>query len=200
MARARKRIIPFSTPQQAQNWIEKYVIILRRLWEHGAKVVNCGNLINSLQSLLRLTYQQHHWGCSSTQSIYIQIALFSNIQIQDIWGCSSTQSKYSNCTVVKYSNSSTRYLRVQEAPEYSDCTVVKQSNLKQYNTIQPESGWQKLCEGTKGLHRKVWIRTKILSPNICYFIAILRFVAVCTLFESLWEKNCLFRSKTVFLG
>ena len=90
----KKRIIPFSTPQQAQNWIEKYVIILRRLWEHGAKVVNCGNLINSLQSLLRLTYQQHHWGCSSTQSIY------------------------SNCTVLKDSNSSTRYLRLQQQTEY----------------------------------------------------------------------------------
>ena len=113
----KKRIIPFSTPQQAQNWIEKYVIILRRLWEHGAKVVNCGNLINSLQSLLRLTYQQHHWGCSSTQSIY------------------------SNCTVLKSSNSSTRYLRVQQAPEYSDCTVVKYSKFEfqsqtQYNTAR----------------------------------------------------------------
>ena len=37
-------------------------------------------------------------------------------------------------------------------------------------------GWQKLCEGTKGLHQKVW--TKILSPNIRYIVAILRFVAL----------------------
>ena len=28
------------------------------------------------------------------------------------------------------------------------------------------AGWQKLCEGTKGLRRKVWIWTKILSPNM----------------------------------
>ena len=35
------------------------------------------------------------------------------------------------------------------------------------------TGWQKLCEGMKGLRRKVWTRTKILSPNIRYIIAIL---------------------------
>ena len=38
--------------------------------------------------------------------------------------------------------------------------------------------WQKLCEGTKGLRRKVLIWTKILSPNIRYSVAILRFVAI----------------------
>ena len=36
------------------------------------------------------------------------------------------------------------------------------------------AGWQKLCEGTKGLCRKVWTWTKILSPNICHFVTILR--------------------------
>ena len=35
-----------------------------------------------------------------------------------------------------------------------------------------------MCEGTKGVRRKVWTRTKILSPNIRYFDAILRFVAI----------------------
>ena len=34
------------------------------------------------------------------------------------------------------------------------------------------SGWQKLREGTRGLPRKVWTRTNILSPNIRYFVAI----------------------------
>ena len=81
MARARKRIIPFSTPQQAQNWIEKYVIILRRLWEHGAKVVNCGNLINSYNpfsdSLTNNTIE-----AAAAHRVYIQIALFSKIQTQ----------------------------------------------------------------------------------------------------------------------
>ena len=32
-------------------------------------------------------------------------------------------------------------------------------------------GWQKLCGGKGGPRRKVWTRTKILSPNICYFAA-----------------------------
>ena len=46
-------------------------------------------------------------------------------------------------------------------------------------------GWQKLCEGTRGLRRKVWTQTKILSPNIRYFVAILRLVAVYALFGNL---------------
>ena len=33
------------------------------------------------------------------------------------------------------------------------------------------TGWQKLCEGMKGLRRKVWTWTKILSPNIRYIVA-----------------------------
>ena len=51
----------------------------------------------------------------------IQIALFSNIQTQaqDIWGYSSKQSIYSNCSVLKYSNSNTTYLRAQQLPENS---------------------------------------------------------------------------------
>ena len=32
-------------------------------------------------------------------------------------------------------------------------------------------GWQKLGGGTGGPRRKVWNRTKILSPNIRYFVA-----------------------------
>ena len=33
------------------------------------------------------------------------------------------------------------------------------------------SGWQKLREGTEGLRRKVWTRTKILSPNLCAILS-----------------------------
>ena len=32
--------------------------------------------------------------------------------------------------------------------------------------ISSFTGWQKLCEGTKGPRRKVWIQTKISSPKI----------------------------------
>ena len=63
-----------------------------------------------------------------------------------------------------------------------------------------EPGWQKLCEGTKGLRQKVWTRTKIWSPNIRYFVAILRFVAIDALFGRLWARKMLFWVKTVFLG
>ena len=33
------------------------------------------------------------------------------------------------------------------------------------------SGWQKLHGSTGGTRRKVWTQTKILSPNIRYFVA-----------------------------
>ena len=54
------------------------------------------------------------------------------------------------------------------------------------------SGWQKL--------REVWSQMKIQSPNIRYFVAILRFVAIYPLFENLWAKKCLLGQKQCFLG
>ena len=56
------------------------------------------------------------------------------------------------------------------------------------------SGWQKFRKAAKGLRRKVWTQTKILSPNIRYFVAILRFVVIYALTRRLWQK------KSVFLG
>ena len=55
------------------------------------------------------------------------------------------------------------------------------------------AGWQKLCEGTKGLGQKLWTRTKTSSLNIRYFVATLRFVVIYALFGNLWAKS-------VFLG
>ena len=46
------------------------------------------------------------------------------------------------------------------------------------------ASWQKLCEGTKGLRWKVWSRTKILSSNIRYFVAILKFVAIYAFYKA----------------
>ena len=40
---------------------------------------------------------------------------------------------------------------------------------KEYNNWG--AGWQKLRGSTGGTRRKVWTRTKILSPNIRYFVA-----------------------------
>ena len=47
---------------------------------------------------------------------------------------------------------------------------------------------------------EVWTRTKIVSPNIRYLVAILRFVAIYTLFGRLGAKKCFFGITTVFLG
>ena len=49
------------------------------------------------------------------------------------------------------------------------------------------TGWQELRERTSGARRKVWTRTKILSPNIRYFVAILRFVTIYAFYKALIE-------------
>ena len=69
----------------------------------------------------------------------------------------------------------------------------------QKEKLREQPGWHKLCEGTKGLRRKVWIRTKILSPNIHYFVAILRFVTIYALFGNLWAKSASLGQKQCFL-
>ena len=61
-------------------------------------------------------------------------------------------------------------------------------------------GWQKLCEGTMGLRRKVWTWTKILSTYIGYFVAISRFVAIDTMFGRLGAKRFFLGTTIVFLG
>ena len=48
-------------------------------------------------------------------------------------------------------------------------------------------GWQKLCVGTKDLRKKVRTQTKILSPNIRYFVAILTFVAIYAFYKAFIE-------------
>ena len=50
----------------------------------------------------------------------------------------------------------------------------------------PDPGWQKLRESAKGLRRKVWTQTKIISPNILYFVTILGFVAIYFLEDWAW--------------
>ena len=40
-----------------------------------------------------------------------------------------------------------------------------------FNVDYTRTGWQKLPGSTGGTHRKVWTRTKILNPNIRYFVA-----------------------------
>ena len=51
------------------------------------------------------------------------------------------------------------------------------------------------AQRAKGLRRKVWTQTKILNPNIQYFVSILRFVVIYALPGNLWAKKCSFGSK-----
>ena len=70
-----------------------------------------------------------------------------------------------------------RYIFVVDRPSY----------IKGFSLSKPG------CEGTKGLRRKAWTQTKILSPNIRYFvIVVLRCVAICAIFGRLWAKKVLF--------
>ena len=59
---------------------------------------------------------------------------------------------------------------------------------------------QKLSGGIGSPCRKVWTQTKILSPNISYFVVncyLLRFTHFLEIFG---QKKCLFGSETVFFG
>ena len=61
-------------------------------------------------------------------------------------------------------------------PSKSRCRPLLTSTTKYqpvllYTALHPVPGWQKLCGSTGGTRRKVWTRTKILSPNIRYFVA-----------------------------
>ena len=69
-----------------------------------------------------------------------------------------------------------------------------EKNFKYFDAQQVSqqiSGWQKLCEGTKGLRRKVWTRPEILSRIIPYLVAI--FVGIYAVSGNHWAK-------TAFLG
>ena len=87
-----------------------YGSMVRKWWIVAIWLIACNPFSDSLTN--------NTIEAAAALRVNIQIALFSNIQRQDIWGCSSTQSKYSNCTVLKNPNSSTRYLRVQQQTEY----------------------------------------------------------------------------------
>ena len=71
---------------------------------------------------------------------------------------------------------------------HSICTVEwrgpNQVQIFSKNKLLHFPGWQKLCEAARGPRQKVW---KISSPNMSYFVAILRFVAIYALFGRLWK-------------
>ena len=57
------------------------------------------------------------------------------------------------------------YMSIQEAENLGCKGTILQSS---YHLC---AGWQKLRGSTGGTRQKVWTRTKILSPNIRYFVA-----------------------------
>ena len=66
-------------------------------------------------------------------------------------------------------------------------TVRRFENFLEWLEIfQAGSGWQKLCESTKGLHQKVGNYTKVLSTIIRYIVVKMRIATIYALFGSLW--------------
>ena len=60
--------------------------------------------------------------------------------------------------------------------------------LEWLEIFQTGSGWQKLCESTKGLHRKVGNWTKVLSTIILYIVVKIIIATIYALFGSLWAN------------
>ena len=72
------------------------------------------------------------------------------------------------------------------------------ANLPPRHAVDHLPGWQKLHGSTGGPRRKVWTRTKILSPNIRYFVANQELWRFTHFLEIFGQKKCLLGSKTVF--
>ena len=71
-------------------------------------------------------------------------------------------------------------------------TQVGDSHFESNPTVFNGGHRQKLREGAKGLHRKDWTWTKMFSYNICYLVAILRFVAMFAFYKAfieLWMQD-----------
>ena len=59
----------------------------------------------------------------------------------------------------------------KKIPSVSEMEVAQRYKLFTLYALFTLPGWQKLCEGTNGLGRKVRSRTEMLSPSIRYFVA-----------------------------
>ena len=57
------------------------------------------------------------------------------------------------------------------------------------------AGWQKLHGSTDGTRRKVWTWTKILSPNIRYFVAYYDLLQFTHFLEIFGQKNAFLGQK-----
>ena len=61
------------------------------------------------------------------------------------------------------------------------CNLAPPEYLDQRAVLYSSPGWQKLRERVR---RRIWTQTKILSPNIHHFFAVLRSVAIYAYFEA----------------
>ena len=73
------------------------------------------------------------------------------------------------CVISSSNAACSRYLFCIIFYLYFDSDLDSQHHIKVWATTK--AGWQKLRGSTGGTRRKVWTRTKILSPNIRYFVA-----------------------------
>ena len=81
--------------------------------------------------------------------------------------CRSVTRDYPSCTIMS------ALLPLQRIAEVFFCIIMSAQILLRDSAyaLYWRPGWQKLRGSTGGTRRKVWTQTKILSPNIRYFVA-----------------------------
>ena len=135
--------------------------------------------IASFQSLFHIWWLQQHWRVFQEPLLFPLETTVNNGYSCSIIFFSRFSTKVTNHRRKRVKNTTHQKLQISVNNGHP-CSMISYSRV---TTNYP--GWQKLCEGTKGLRRKVWTQTKILSPNICYFVAIY------ALFGRFWaNKKC----------
>ena len=145
-------------------------------WKRRSPESNCshqllrGIIIAPIQSWLRSYFQSIKSNVSSQVSCYITRKTNKDTILSSV----SSQGK---STFIQYPSQRRTNVFEDNIHEHSwkvnnlCCIFINIDQSSIYHT----PGWQKLCEGAKGLRRKVWTLTKILSPN-----AICRDIKICT--------------------
>ena len=109
-----------------------------------------------------------HWALRVAASTLWQYQNVDRYDSPDFFDTNSIPRLFKDHTLTKFPNTDTLFPRPIFFTEISRPSKMAKTLKPRYYKA---TGWQKLCGGTGGPRRKVWTRTKILSPNIRYFVA-----------------------------
>ena len=149
-------------------------------------------LLLALTNLIGLVLETDIEMMSCSIRIWFGCALFNRLLIAMHWRALGTSSSWEDRCCSQFSEIAskchlTRLLYLHQNilwgfwdESYQSCTKVKVDIFGRHGVEwltqdrkrgRRGAGWQKLRGSTGGTRRKVWTRTKILSPNIRYFVA-----------------------------